>query len=324
MSVSTVSRALNGYSDVNPQTRSRIEATAREIGYTANYAASVLRRQRTRTVTYIASKPWTKFVDPFHLGLFDGLEAALQVEGYDLHVVMARDFDGEMKIIQRLVEMGRCDGVIFGRTRPFDERIDYLMEREFPFVTLGRTHRNDHDWVDRDHYRIGNAATRRLIELGHERIATLSTPLCYTFSEAAVQGYRDALREAGIAHDPAMEAECSPSQTGEEVFGDMVAGGAAPTAVFCGNDIIATGVISGARRHGLEPGRDFAVIGCDDVPLATYLRPALTTFAQDLDAVGRTMGQMILSRLDGRRESEGTVIESFLIARESDCPAAGA
>lgn len=320
MSVSTVSRALNGYSDVNPQTRSKIEATAREIGYTANYAASVLRRQQTRTVTYIASKPWTKFVDPFHLGLFDGLESALQVEGYDLHVVMARDFEGEMKILRRLVEMGRCDGVIFGRTRPSDERVDYLIEREFPFVTLGRTDRNDHDWVDRDHFSIGLTATRRLIELGHTRIATLSTPLCYTYSINAVMGYREALREAGIPHDPAMEAECSPSQTGEEVFGELLAAGAKPTAVFCGNDFIATGVMSGASHLGLKPGHDLAVIGCDDVPLSTYLRPALTTFAQDLDTVGATMGEMILSRLDGRRENQGIVVDSFLIGRESDCP----
>lgn len=319
MSVSTVSRALNGYSDVNPKTRSKIEAAAREIGYSANYAASVLRSQRTRTVTYVASRPWTKFVDPFHLGLLDGLEAALQVEGYDLHVVMARDFDGEMKILRRLVEMGRCDGVLFGRTKPRDERVDYLLEREFPFVALGRTDRNDHDWVDRDHFQMGLVATRRFVELGHTRIASLSTPLGYTYSHHAVLGYRAALEEAGIAHDPRLEAECSPAQTGAEVFEAMLAAGVTPTAIFCGNDFIATGVMDGARMRGLQPGRDIAVIGCDDVPLATYLRPALTTFTQDLDDIGMTMGRMLLSRLNGRHKRQGIVVDTHLVSRESDC-----
>ena len=319
LSISTVSRALNGYSDVNPKTQLRIEEAAREIGYSANYAAAVLRSQRTRTVTFIAPRPWTKFVDPFHLGLLDGLEMALQAENYDLHVVMARDMDSELKILKRVVEQGRCDGILFGRTMPRDERVDYLLERAFPLVALGRTERDDHDWVDRDHFQIGKQATQRLIERGHTCIAVLSTQFRFTYSNAAVQGYRAALAEAGLPHDPSLEADCSPLKTGDKVFRDMLASGTRPTAIFCGNDMIAISVMDGMRRSDLRPGQDIALIGCDDIPISAYLTPALTTFTQDLDQIGTTMGKMMLSRLQGRSEYQRVVIESELIERATDC-----
>ena len=321
MSVSTVSRALNGYSDVSQETRRKIEAAAREIGYRPNYAASVLRNQQTQTVAFMVSKPWTKFVDPFFLGLLDGLEMALQARGYDLQVVMARELDSELPILQRLVERGRCDGVLFGRTRPQDDRVDYLIENGFPFAALGQTERNDHDWIDRDHFAIARQATQRLIDLGHTRIAMLSTPLRYTYSNHALRGYRAALAEAGLPHDPALEGECFLSRrTGEEVFTELVVGGLGPTAVFCGNDTIAMSAMQGMTRLGLHPGRDTAVIGCDDVPLAAHTQPALTTFAQDLDAIGMRMGMMILSRLSGRQETQGVTVETNLVLRDSDCP----
>ncbi len=192
MSVSTVSRALNGYSDVSRATREKVEAAATALGYRPSFAAATLRSNQTQTITFMVSKPWTKFVDPFFLGLLDGVEMVLQAQGYDLQVVMAREYEQEIAIIRRTVERNRSDGLLFGRTRPDDERIDYLQARNFPFVTIGQTLRNDHDWVDRDHFAMAFSATERLARLGHRRIAYLSTPSRYMYSHRGRDGYRAA------------------------------------------------------------------------------------------------------------------------------------
>lgn len=321
MSVSTVSRSLNGYDDVNAETRKKVEDAAEALGYRPSYAAATLRSSQTQTVTFMVSKPWTKFVDPFFLGLLDGVEMVLQAQGYDLQVVMAREFDSEIDIIRRTVERNRSDGLLFGRTRPDDERIDYLQKVGFPFVTIGQTLRNDHDWIDRDHRRIGKTATERLIRLGHRRIAYLSTPFRYMYSHHARAGYRAALQEGGVEWDPALEAECFLSHlTGADAMINLFSSGVEPTALVCGNDMIALSAMDAMRSVGLEPGRDVAVIGCDDMPMAAAAHPPLTTFSQNLDALGMRMGRMILDRLRGQRGKLQELVESTLVVRESDAP----
>ena len=321
LSVSTVSRALNGYADVNAETRRKVQEAAETLGYRASFAAATLRSSQTQTVTFMVSKPWTKFVDPFFLGLLDGVELVLQAKGYDLQVVMARDFDKEIDVIRRAVERNRCDGLLFGRTRPKDERVDYLQERGFPFVTIGQTLRNDHDWIDRDHAAIARMATERLIRLGHTRIGYLSTPHRYTYSLHGLGGYRAALEAAGLAHDPALEIECYLSRrTGGEALTQLVTTGSTPSAIVCGNDMIALSAMEAMQALGLEPGRDIAVIGCDDMPAAATARPPLTTFSQDLDAIGMRMARMMLAKLGGETGMLQELAESRLVVRESDMP----
>ncbi|WP_395821264.1 LacI family DNA-binding transcriptional regulator, partial [Devosia sp.] len=232
VSVSTVSRALNGYGDVSPETRRRVEETAERLGYRASHAASTLRRKQTNTVTFMVSKPWTKFVDPYFLGIIDGLELALTANGLDLQVTMARDFDAELDTIRRAVDRDRSDALIFARTRPEDERIQWLEQRGFPFITIGRTLQNSHSFVDRDQVRLGRDAVRRLAALGHKRIGQLTTPLRYTYTHLTMQGVKEGLEAAGLSHDPLLDVECYLSRkTGEEAVTELFMRGPRPTAL---------------------------------------------------------------------------------------------
>lgn len=321
VSTSTVSRALNGYTDVSAETRARIVSVAEALGYRPSHAAATLRRNATRTVTFMVSKPWTKFVDPYFLGVLDGLEMALSAKGYDLQVTLAREFDRELDTIRRIVASGRSDGVIFGRTRPSDERIDWLKAEGVPFLTVGRDALGDHDWIDRDQAAIGRQAVERLLSLGHRRIALLSAPLRYTYATLTRDGYLSRLAEAGIDPDPALQVECYLSHsTGAEAVGHLFSTGADPTALVCGNDMIAMSAMEGLRGLGLAPGRDVAVIGSDDMPQASLITPALTTFGQNLEAMGLRLGRMMLMKLDGQLGPFREIVESRLIVRESDCP----
>lgn len=321
VSVSTVSRALNGYTDVNPDTRRRVEAAAEKLGYRASFTASTLRRSQSDTITFMVSKPWTKYVDPYFLGVLDGLELALSAQGFELQVVMARDFDLELGVIQQIVQRKRSDALIFARTRPEDERINWLEERGFPFVTVGRTLRNSHSYVDRDQVKLGRDAVRRLAALGHKRIGHLTTPLRYMYTHLTVQGFRDGLEQAGLTYDPDHDVECFLSRkTGEEAVTELFMRGHRPTALVCGNDLIAISAMEGLRRLGIEPGEDVALIGCDDIPVAAHVRPALTTFNLDLGALGIRLGRMVLAKLNGETGQMQDLIPASLIVRQSDCP----
>ncbi|MYA87901.1 MAG: LacI family transcriptional regulator [Boseongicola sp. SB0662_bin_57] len=324
LSVSTVSRALNGYSDVKLETRRKVETVAEQLGYRASFAASSLRSKQTNTVTFMVSKPWTKFVDPFFLSLLDGVELSLQAQGYALQIIMAREYETEFEIIRNAVERGRCDGLLFGRTRPDDERVEWLQARGFPFVTVGRTNKSDHDWVDVDHYKIGFRATERLIRLGHARVAHLTTPLRYTYSNHALRGYRDALEVHGIGHDPALEIECYLSRkTGADAVTELITRGVGPTAIFCGNDVIALSAMEAMRQFGVRPGPDMALIGCDDIPVAAHVGTGLTTFRQDLDALGMRLGRMMVAKLNGDAGPHQQLIDAELILRGTDLPQSG-
>lgn len=321
VSVSTVSRALNGYDDVNAETRRRVQEAAEELGYRASHAAATLRRKQTDTVTFMVSKPWTKFVDPYFLGIIDGLELALTANGLDLQVTMARDFDAELSVIRRTVERDRSDALIFARTRPEDDRIDWLQERGFPFITVGRTLKNAHSYVDRDQVKLGRDAVRRLAALGHKRIGHLTTPLRYTYTHLTMQGVREGLEAVGLPYDPQLDVECFLSRkTGEEAVTELFMRGQRPTALVCGNDLIAISAMEGLRRLGLSPGEDVALIGCDDIPVAAHVRPALTTFNLDLEALGIKLGQMMVARLGGDTSLRQELIPAPMIIRQSDCP----
>lgn len=321
VSVSTVSRALNGYDDVNAETRQRVQAAAEELGYRASHAASTLRRKQTNTVTFMVSKPWTKFVDPYFLGIIDGLELALTAHGLDLQVTMARDFDAELSVIRRAVERDRSDALIFARTRPEDDRIEWLQERGFPFITVGRTLKNSHSFVDRDQVKLGRDAVRRLAALGHKRIGHLTTPLRYTYTHLTMQGVREGLEAADLPYDPRLDVECFLSRkTGEEAVTELFMRGQRPTALVCGNDLIAISAMEGLRRLGLSPGEDVALIGCDDIPVAAHVRPALTTFNLDLEALGIKLGQLVVARLGGDMTVRQELIPAPMIIRQSDCP----
>ena len=321
VSVSTVSRALNGYADVNAETRRRVQEAAERLGYRANHAATTLRRNQTDTVTFMLSKPWTKFVDPYFLSVIDGLELALSSAGMDLQVIMARDFDTEIDVIRRSVERNRSDALIFARTRPQDERIDWLEERGFPFVTVGRTLRNSHSFVDRDQVKLGRDAVRRLVALGHRRIGHLTTPQRYMYSLLTRQGITEGLAAAGLDYDPGLEVECFLSRrTGEEAVTELFMRGQRPTALICGNDLIAISAMEGLRRLGVRPGEDVALIGCDDIPVAVHVRPALTTFSQDQNAVGIRLGQIMLARLGGDTTLRQELVPAPMVIRHSDCP----
>jgi LacI family transcriptional regulator len=323
LSVSTVSKALNGREDVSAETRKRVLKAAELHGFSPDPAARRLRRQSADTVAFVVSPPQTSFAHPFFLDMLMGVNDAMDNSGLQVIVASARSVETELDLFKRLIERQRVDALLFGRTRRRDERIAYLLERDIPFVAFGRSETSsDFSYVDIDHHVVGRAGCARFIALGHRRIALIHAPEYLMFSHLEHQGYSEALRAAKIRYDKSLCVEAAISEEGgAEAARRLLALPDPPTAIVCGHDLIALGVLRGIAETGRTPGRDVGVIGGDNHPIGRYVQPALTTFSAETHRAGKRMAEMLLARLAGTPPQDlQEVWAPELIVRSSDGP----
>jgi LacI family transcriptional regulator len=323
LSISTVSRALNGYGDVNEDTRRRVKEAAERLGYRPNAAGRRLRTGRVEAIGFVLAAPERSFANFFQLELLAGIDEALRETAFHLIVMTARSAEDELASLQRLVEMRQVDGMLLCRTRRKDERMLYLHRRGIPFAAVGRS-----DGVppfpslDIDHGVIGREACARLIALGHRSIGLVNTPASFMFSGHARRGYEKALAHAGMRRQRDLIVEGDMTEEGgRDAARCLLALAAPPTAMICGNDEMALGALRAIEEAGLLAGRDVAVIGCDDSPLARYAEPKLTTFRAPFRAAGRRVTEMLMRSLEGT--DAGVLQEVWapeLVARASDGP----
>ncbi len=323
ISVTTVSRALAGYDDVAPATRALVIAEADRIAYRPNEAARRLRRGRAEAIGVVLPSGPGQFDDPFFLRMLSAIGPALEAEKLDLLVTTARPGADALRAYRHLVENRKVDGIILARTRRQDERISYLLDRDFPFVAHGRSlESRPFAYVDIDGEAACRAATERLLSFGHTRIALINALPLYMFAHHRKAGWLAALGTPG----PLREVEPT-EENGFRAMQDLLATEhphERPTAVLCATDRIAVGAMHALAHAGLRAGRDVALIGYDDLPLATYTDPPLTTIAQPIERAARRMVEMLLARIGGApAEGMQEIWPARLIARQSDGPPAG-
>jgi len=324
ISVTTASRALGGFSDVSAETRKKVRAEAERIGYRPNPAARRLRGGTSDAVGVVLPTGPGQLDDAFFLRLLGAIGPRLAAAGLDLIVGTARAGEEERAFYRQLVENRRVDAVILARTRRQDPRIGYLLDAGMPFVAHGRSEEpRAYAQVDVDGAAAFRLATERLIEGGHRRIGLLGAPRHYSFAHHRAQGFEAALAEAGLASGPVAEAEPT-EENGFRLLQAMLAAGEAPTALLCATDRLAVGALRAAALAGLRVGRDLAVIGYDNLPVATYTNPPLTTFDPEVERSALRMVEMLLALLRGESpQGMAELRQARLIVRASDGPAAG-
>lgn len=322
-SPSTVSRALNGYADVNEETRKQIVEAAKQYGYSPDRIGRRLRKNLSDTIGFVLSPPQRHFANPLTLDLIMGIDERLHGTPFQLIIAAARTVGDELATFRRLVEEQRVDGLIFTRTRRVDERILYLQERGVPFATLGQSEsEKPFPFVDIDHFVVGREGTARFVALGHRRIAFINTPDEFTFSARRRRGYEAALAAARIPLDEDLIIEGDMTEEGgHQAALRLLALPEPPTAILCGQDFAAMGAARAVYEVGKLPGQDVGIMGGDDHPMGQYFDPPLTTFHAPIPKAGARLGEMLMAAMQGEpAENLQEIWNPKLVIRASDGP----
>jgi LacI family transcriptional regulator len=325
VSVGTVSNVLNGSSLVKEETRQRVLAAIQVLEFHPTAAARSLSTQRTNTIGMIRSelRPQQNRIetDPIVLHLIDGITNAAMESSMGLTFWTIPVGWREMELYKRLVSSRQIDGLILFALRENDPRIAFLQEHSFPFVTFGRLDPQEGtNWVDLDSANGIELAMQHLIELGHRRIGYISPPHEQYLARQRWEGFVRGMNAANLPLDPQLTYEGDFSeksgQLGTHFFLDHPH---PPTAIVCNNDRMAFGAIRAIQARGLVVGRDVSVVGFDDIPLARYSHPALTTVSQPIHEIGQSLFNLLLAQIN-RESTEGLGARLFmpeLLVRQS-------
>jgi LacI family transcriptional regulator len=321
-SITTVSRALGGYDDVNEETRQHIVNLAISMGYEPNQVARQLRHQRTNTIGMIIPANDQVFSDDFFSELMMGVGHAASVSGFDLLLSAQTSPENEMAAYRRMVGGRRVDGVVVARTRRDDSRIDYLKQLSFPFVVSGRNalgQPSDFPYVDVDSQLGIKMMVHHLVELGHRDIGLLLPPPEMAFTPYRLKGYQDGLAEAGLRYDESYTYHGNLKRSGGyDAALQLLSTSPRITALIACNDLMAFGAIRAIQEQGLQVGVDVAVSGFDDIAAAEYSTPPLTTIRQPIYEIGQRLFEMLLRIIQGQTPEETQIVlEPSLAIRDS-------
>ncbi len=301
LSTSTVSRALNGYRDVNEKTRIRVQEGAKALGYRADAGARRLVRGSTEAVGIVYSAAVENLGNPQFLDMAGGLSERLKAAHFDLLLAVAGD-EQDLDMYDRLFHGGRVDAVVVPNTRRQDARIAYLMEKGYPFIGYGRTDEcRDYSWFDFDNETGSKLAVRHLVALGHKAIAYVHSPLELNFAFQRHRGFLDALHEAQCPFNPAwLVGPASDRRSGLIAAKQLLDLPLCPTAIVVDNNLGGVGVLRGLMNEGIVLGRDISVVVHGVIPRDTLLFGLDVTMVTQPTAhsTGVAMAEMVLQVLN--------------------------
>ncbi|MGN7947198.1 LacI family DNA-binding transcriptional regulator [Microbacterium sp. 22215] len=302
VSVSTVSKAVNGRYGIADATVRRVLDTVKELGYESSLVASSMRARRTGVIGVLLAD-----FEPFSAEILKGVGAAMHDTGFDL-LAYAGSHHGASDGWERR-SLSRLSGTLIDAAIMVTPTV-VNAGTEIPVVAVDpHTGRADLPTVESDSFGGALAATRHLIELGHRRIGFLAGRPDLRSAGLRDAGYRRALADAGIPLDPSLigigRYELEATRESARV---MLSGDSRPTAVFAANDLSAIAVIDVAHQLGLRVPADLSVVGFDDVPEATRRALPLTTIQQPMRRLGAVAADMVFTLLSGGEIDEMNVI----------------
>jgi DNA-binding LacI/PurR family transcriptional regulator len=321
VSKGAVSFALNGRPGVAADTRERILAVARELGWTPSLRGRALSVSRALAVgLVIARPPETLGADPFFASFITGIETVLSERGYALMLQVVGDEASEHESYRRLAANGRVDGVFLTDMRVDDLRPQLLDDLNLPTVVIGRAPGHgpcSAVYIDDQPGIV--AAVEHLVALGHRQIGHVSGPTEFVHGLSRRTAWAQAVSDAGLAPGPCITADFS-AQGGADATVQLLSLDEPPTAIVYANDLMAIAGMSTAIGRGVDVPGQLSVTGFDDTPLAAYLQPALTTVRTDVVGWGRAAANQLLALIDQEAGREIDLSPPEFVIRASTAP----
>ncbi|MBE1161445.1 LacI family DNA-binding transcriptional regulator [Dyella acidiphila] len=325
VSRATVSLVLRGSPLVNKHTRARVEEELRRQGYVYNRAAANLRRRTSSSIALVLND----LANPFFAEFAAGVDEVLGSTGYvTLLGSTSESTERELAVLGSLMEHGPA-GIILSPAEGSDaQQLLSAVGTTTPLLLFNREVSGDISACDHwdrlflDNQHGSRMATEHLIAQGHKHIAFYGGHSNSSSCKQRRNGYAEAMKSAGLRVEPQWLVECIPNRLDavaqcEQLFN----GGTAPTAAVCYNDAVALGLMLGLHQRGLQPGRDFALTGFDDIAEAAVSAPPLTTLAVTPRARGRQAAELIMQRLqEPAAAPRQTIVPVQLLIRDSSSP----
>jgi LacI family transcriptional regulator len=316
VSYATVSHVINNTRVVSQETRERVIAAMTALNYRPNALARSLRQGKTNTMGLVLPDS----ANPFFAEISRGIEDEAFKKGYSVFLCNTElDTQRELFYVDVLSKK-QVDGIIFVAAGDQADSLDFLVRQNMPVVLIDRDLPNVVvDAVLTDHQLGGVLATRHLIELGHKRIACIAGPSSITPSAERITGYRMALEEAGLSYDENLLLRGDyHAQSGMEITHSILKMDPRPTAIFALNDLMALGALRAAAEASCSVPSDLAIVGYDDLELAQFTNPPLTTIAQPKKEIGAQAVNLLVERISRKdRSPSRLVLPPELIVRRS-------
>lgn len=316
VSYATVSHVINNTRVVSQETRERVLAAMTALNYRPNALARSLRQGKTNTIGLVLPDS----ANPFFAEISRSIEDEAFNKGYSVFLCNTElDTQREFFYVDVLSKK-QVDGIIFVAAGDQADSLDFLLREGMPVVMIDRDLPNvEVDAVLTDHQLGGLLATRHLIELGHRRIACIAGPSTITPSAERITGYRKALEQAGIPCEENLILRGDyHAQSGMEITHSILKMDPRPTAIFALNDLMALGALRAAAEDGYSVPKDLAVVGYDDLELAHFTNPPLTTIAQPKKEIGTQAVNLLVDRIARKtRPPSRIVLPPELIVRRS-------
>lgn len=317
VSVATVSRTLTSPDCVRQTTRDKVNAAVEQTGYRPNQMAVQFRSRRTGNLVILVPK----IANSFFSRVISGAQQAAQAAGYRLLLCDTQGNEDIEREFAALVYAHQADGVIQLRAYdpfPAENLAPPPIINACEVIKHGR-----HTTISLDNHAAAKAMTEYLIGLGHCRIGLIKGPQSSPLTQDRVAGYQAALDQADIPVDPALICHGDFSlRAGYDGVASLLEMHDRPTAVFCENDEMAIGALKRIKEAGLRVPEDISLVGFDDIPLAQYCDPPLTTIAQPADSFGRRAVEMLIDIIEKQSAVRTHITLAYeLVIRKSTAPA---
>lgn len=325
---STVSRVFSDSTKISPLTRARVLEAAMQLNFYPNAIARSLSMQRAYMLGMIIPHTQEEFFsDPFFPQVLRGMMTVMHPQQFQLVIAGTAKFEDEPQLALDMIRSRRVDGVIVQASRVNVDTTLTLLAEHLPFVLLGRPYKDEPDiwWIEVDARKATLEAVGYLIELGHRRIGFIGGHPTLVVTLDRLQGYRQALRRAGLPFDKQMVKHGGFRQDGgAQAMQELLAlGRERPTAIYAANDLMAIGAMQALQAAGLRVPQDCSVVGNNDSEAAALVVPHLTSSRAPYEELGRQAASALLTQLENPAAPPvKKLLPCALIVRDSTAPPA--
>ena len=324
LSESTISRALNDYSDISKETKKLVWNVANEMGYQPNIFARRLALGKSETIAYLLPFDKSESSNPFVNELIAGMSSELSKNGWDLNILSPSSEEEEIEMFKKISGNRHISGLVFSRTLVNDPRLEILNKLKIPFITHGRSILSEQTaWIDVDNEGAFFEVTEHLYNLGHRLIAHIGGPLKFNFSVQRLEGWKKGMDHFSLQIPDGYHQVSELSfEGGISSMNSLLALKRPPTAVSCVSDVVAIGAMHSLRRQNISPGADVSIIGYDGLEIGKYVEPPLTTITQPRKEAGNQIAKRIIQLIEKGQEPKEIqdLLDATILRRGTDNP----